>query len=70
MDAEDTTIFEEMTKQCQNYCKQIQSHPVFSKSDFNVIGVSQGNIVAKYIIEACDLGEHKVHNYLSISGPH
>jgi triacylglycerol esterase/lipase EstA (alpha/beta hydrolase family) len=42
---------------------------VFGKSDINLIGISQGNMVARWIIEACDLGAHKVHNYLSISGP-
>ena len=26
-------------------------------------------MVARWIIEECDLGAHKVHNYLSISGP-
>jgi len=40
------------------------------KSDINIIGESQGNIVSKYIIEECDLGEFKVHNYLSMGGPH
>ena len=34
-----------------------------------MIGSSQGNIIARYVIEACDLGEYKVHNYISISGP-
>jgi len=43
---------------------------VLGKTDFNIIGESQGNIVSKYIIEHCDLGEYKVHNYLSMGGPH
>jgi len=27
-------------------------------------------MIARYIIQHCDLGEHKVHKYLSIGGPH
>merc|ERR1712086_411212 len=65
-----TSIFMEMKKQAEAYCTLVQNHPVFNSTDFNIIGLSQGNLVARYIIEHCDLGKYKVHNYLSLGGPH
>jgi len=63
------SVFTNSLKQGEEYCAKIQQHPVFGKSDFNLIGISQGGILSRYLIQACDLGKHKVHNYLSIGGP-
>jgi predicted esterase len=45
-----TSIFSSMRSQVKKYCEAIQNHPIFSKSDINIIGYSQGNMVARYII--------------------
>lgn len=33
------------------------------------MGFSQGSLIGRYLIEECDLGPYKVHNYLSVGGP-
>ena len=64
-----TSIFGSMTKQGDDYCKWIKDHPVYGKSDFHLVGLSQGGIMARDTIQRCDLGEHKVVNFLSLGGP-
>ena len=55
--------------QTHKYCEAIQNHPIFGKSDINIVAFSQGNMISRYIIQECDLKGHKVHNYLSVGGP-
>jgi len=47
----------------------VQAHPVFGKGDFNILAMSQGGIVSRAMIQDCDLGSYKVHNYISLGGP-
>ena len=63
------SIFESMASQTAEACKTVQEHPIFGKSDFNLVGISQGGMLSRAMIQDCDLGEHKVRNYLSIAGP-
>jgi len=63
------SIFESMAGQTAEACKTVQEHPIFGKSDFNLVGISQGGMLTRGMIQDCDLGEHKVRNYLSIAGP-
>ena len=65
----EVSIFANMQTQSKMYCELVQNHPVFGKSDFNIIGLSQGALIARSIIQDCDLGSFKVHNYLSVGGP-
>ena len=58
-----------MTAQAAEACQTVQNHAIFGKSDFNLIGISQGGMLSRAMIQDCDLGEHKVRNYLSIAGP-
>lgn len=37
--------------------------------EFNVIGLSQGGLLARYIVEECDM-KGKVRNMVTIGGPH
>ena len=50
-------------------CTKIQSHRIFGNTNFNIIGMSQGALISRYLIQDCDLGQYKVHNFLSIGGP-
>lgn len=63
------SVFSSMEYQTESYCELVQQHPVFGKSDFNIIALSQGGLLARDMIQNCDLGEHKVHNFLSVAGP-
>ena len=38
--AKSNSLLEALDKQGEDYCKAIQSHPVFGNSDFNIIGLS------------------------------
>lgn len=50
-------------------CERVQEHRVFGSSSFNLLGLSQGSVLARHIIQHCDLGQHKVHRFLSAGGP-
>ena len=45
-----TSIFTSMKKQTDDYCKKVKAHPIFSKTDFNIIGFSQGALAARAMI--------------------
>lgn len=49
-------------------CKELQKNPNF-QGDFNVIGLSQGGLFARYIVESCEM-PGKVRNMVTIGGPH
>ena len=44
------SIFESMTAQTAEACKTVQEHPIFGKSDFNLIGISQGGMLTRGMI--------------------
>jgi len=64
-----TSIDMKLTSQASDYCEQVQKHPVFGKGDFNIMAMSQGGILSRDMIQHCDLGSYKVHNYISLGGP-
>lgn len=49
-------------------CDKIAKNPIF-KGEFNVIGLSQGGLFARYIVEECKM-PGKVRNMVTIGGPH
>ncbi len=53
--------------QCKTACEQIQKHQDF-QGDFSVIGLSQGGLIARYIIENCNT-KGFVRNIVSVGGP-
>jgi palmitoyl-protein thioesterase len=57
--------FEEMAEKA---CKKIANDKTFS-GEFNVVGLSQGGILARYIAEECDM-PGKVRNIATFGGPH
>jgi hypothetical protein len=44
------SIFESMNSQTAEACKTVQEHPIFGKSDFNLIGISQGGMLTRAMI--------------------
>ena len=67
--AKTDSLIEALDRQGEDYCKAIRANPNFNNTDFNIAGLSQGGLIARYIIQECDLGQFKVHNFLSIGGP-
>ena len=60
--------FVSLSIQAAVYCAKVQLHEVFGKEDFNMIGLSQGALIGRYIIEGCKI-KGKVRNFISIGGP-
>ncbi len=48
-------------------CEAINANPNF-QGEFNVVGLSQGSLLARYIVEQCEMPGF-VRSYLSIGGP-
>lgn len=54
--------------QAQKACDHLKSHEDFKGKDISVVGLSQGALIARYIIEECDFGG-AVKRFVSIGGP-
>jgi len=63
-----TSWFTNFHKQSEMACESIKNNPLF-QGEFSVLGISQGALIARYIIQKCDI-KGKVKNFVSISGPH
>jgi len=63
-----TSWFAKFQKQSEMACDSIKNDPIF-QGDFSVLGISQGALIARYIIQKCGM-KGQVKNFVSISGPH
>ncbi len=62
------SIFSTMNSQSNEACEKIKQHKIFGNRQFNVLGLSQGALIARYIVESCDT-QYPVRNLLTIGGP-
>ena len=58
-----------MEWQGKKACQKIKANPHFNDTRFNIIGLSQGGIIARYIVQQCDT-KFYVNNLLTVSSPH
>jgi len=63
-----TSWFTKFQKQSEMACESVRNNPIFN-GEFSVLGISQGALIARYIIQKCEM-KGKVKNFVSISGPH
>lgn len=56
-----------MFQQVELACESIKSNPNF-QGKFNVLGISQGTLIGRYIVEKCDMAGQVVR-YMSFDGP-
>ena len=49
-------------------CQKVASNPLF-RGEFNVVGLSQGGLLVRYITEECKM-PGKVRNMLTMGGTH
>ena len=54
--------------QADKACQKLLSEEEFAVDEINVMGLSQGSLLARYIVESCPI-QGKVRNYVSIGGP-
>lgn len=56
-----------LEEKCKDACNEIKSHKEF-ENDFSILSMSQGGLIARYIIEKCDM-KGKVKKLVSFGGP-
>ena len=61
------SVFMPIQKQAEYACEQIKKNPNF-QGKFNLLGISQGTLISRYIIEKCDM-KGQVAKYMSFDGP-
>ena len=63
----DSSWYMNMWLQVDEACQKISDIPDLSNG-FNLVGLSQGSLIARAVIQTCDTLP-RVHNFLSIGGP-
>ena len=61
------TVVKPIQSQVEEACEKIKSNPNFQEK-FSILGISQGTLIGRYIIEKCDI-KGQVMNYMSFDGP-
>jgi len=61
-------VFNNFETIAQKSCQKVAANKAFH-GEFNVVGLSQGGLLARYIAEECEM-PGKVRNVLTIGGPH
>ena len=61
------SVMKPMYQQVEFACESIKSNPNF-QGKFNVLGISQGTLIGRYIVEKCQM-KGQVVRYLSFDGP-
>ena len=67
-DGESASIYTSINKQGKEACDKLASDPIFAGKDISVIGISQGGLIGRYIIQKCDFGG-RVMRYGTLSSP-
>lgn len=62
-----TSFIKDFRKQAEEACQKLKQDPKL-QGDIQVVGLSQGALIGRYIIESCDFNG-RVVRYLSIGGP-
>ena len=64
-----TSMTDNFMDQAEKACTKLQADETFANADeINVMGLSQGALLARYIVESCPI-KGKVRNWASIGGP-
>ena len=61
------SMMKPINQQVELACESIKSNPNF-QDKFSILGISQGTLIGRYIIEKCDI-KGQVMRYMSFDGP-
>jgi len=64
------SITHNFENQAEKACTMIKADKKLQNTKFNVMGLSQGGLIARYIAEFCNPEGSTVHNMLTAGGPH
>ena len=67
-DGIETSIIKSFKAQAEMACDTLINHPEFQTEEINVIGFSQGGLIARYIAQACPI-KGKVRNLITVGTP-
>jgi palmitoyl-protein thioesterase len=67
-DGASSSIFEDFENQATEACTKLKANPHFANTKFNAVGLSQGSLLARYVVQLCDTKE-TAHNLLTIGSP-
>jgi len=62
-----TSVLKDFYGQSREACEKLLLHSNF-QGEFNIIGLSQGSLIGRYIIQNC-VPPNRVRNFISIGGP-
>jgi palmitoyl-protein thioesterase len=68
-DGASSSIFMSMHEQGETACQILENDPLF-EGEFNVVGNSQGGLLARYVVEKCTNLKGRVRNMATFGGPH
>ena len=52
-DGKKTSIFRGMTQQAEEVCEKLKSDPDYAGKEINLVGISQGGLIARAVVETC-----------------
>ena len=56
--------------QAEKACEGVRADPNFSNTEISVMGLSQGGLLARYIVEECELNNATAVNLVTFGAPH
>lgn len=61
-------MFERMKWQASTICHKLHNDPDFAGKEINIVGISQGGLIARTVVERC--ADLKVHTLFTFGSPH
>lgn len=63
-----TSIFSSILDQAIEACEKVKSNEYFANTEFNIVALSQGALIGRYLVETCDT-KFPVRNFITVGGP-
>jgi len=63
------SVFNNMEKMIERACRSVEEHRDLLKDGFTMIGLSMGGLIARGVIQMCDIGQY-VNKLITLGAPH